>query len=176
MSRAPLAMGIHRVRARSTAAAACILLSGCSWLADMRDEKAGIQLDRLTAPPGYDVTVLARDIPVLRYDDIDNRLDRLPTPATVLDGLPDEERHGARFIAIGPDDKLYVSVGSPCNVCEPKNDEYGVILRVDADGSGREVVARGIRNSVGFDRHPRTRELWFTEERAGRAGPEPAER
>ena len=100
---------------------------------------------------------------VLRYDDVDQRLDRLPTPATVLDGLPKEKRHSARFMAIGPDDKLYVSVGSPCNVCESKNDDYGIIVRVNADGSGREIVARGIRNTVGFDWHPRTRELWFTD-------------
>ncbi len=100
---------------------------------------------------------------VMRYDNVDGSLDRLSAPVIVLDKLPDKERHGARYIAVGPDGRLHVSVGAPCDVCKPEGDEFGVILAVNADGSGREVIARGIRNSVGFDWHPSTRELWFTD-------------
>ena len=101
---------------------------------------------------------------VLRYDDIENRLDNPPVPVSVLSGFPDKDRHGAHYMAFGPDGKLYVSVGSPCDLCEAKDDEYGTILRINPDGTGKEVVARGIRNTVGFDWHPQTRELWFTEQ------------
>lgn len=66
-------------------------------------------------------------------------------------------------MGFGPDGKLYVSVGAPCDVCESINDEYGVIIRVNPDGTKREVVARGIRNSVGFDWHPITKAFWFTD-------------
>ena len=71
----------------------------------------------------------------------------------------------------GPDGKFYVSVGSPCDLCEAKNDEYGIIMSVNADGSGKEIVARGIRNSVGFDWHPQTRELWFVDQGQDNLGP-----
>ena len=109
---------------------------------------------------------------ILRYDDIENRLDTPPAPATVFDGFPDNDRHSAHYMAFGPDGKLYVSVGSPCDLCEAQNDEYGTILRANPDGSNREVVARGIRNSVGFDWHPQTRELWFTEQGQDNLGPD----
>ena len=73
---------------------------------------------------------------VLRFDDIENRLDKPPAPITVLDGMPDKQRHGVHYMAFGPDGKLYVSVGSLCDLCEAHNDEYGTIIRVNADGSG----------------------------------------
>lgn len=101
---------------------------------------------------------------ILRFDDIENRLDSPPPPTTVIDGLPDKVRHGAHFMDFGPDGKLYVSVGSPCDLCEAQNDEYGTIIRINPDGTGKEIVARGIRNTVGFDWHPQTRELWFSEQ------------
>ena len=101
---------------------------------------------------------------VLRYNDIENHLDNPPAPITVIDGFPDKERHGAHYMRFGPDGKLYVSVGSPCDLCEAKDDEYGTILRMNPDGSGKEIFARGIRNTVGFDWHPQTRELWFTDQ------------
>ena len=101
---------------------------------------------------------------VLRYNDIERHLDDPPAPVTVIDGFPDKERHGAHYMRFGPDGKLYLSVGSPCDLCEAKDDEYGTILRMNPDGSGKEVYARGIRNTVGFDWHPQTRELWFTDQ------------
>ncbi len=100
---------------------------------------------------------------IVRFQNIETRLDNPGAPEVVIDGLPDKARHDAHAMGFGPDGKLYVSVGSPCDVCEAIHDEYGVILRLNADGTGREVVARGIRNSVGFDWHPQTKALWFTE-------------
>ena len=99
---------------------------------------------------------------ILRYDDSDKRIDRPPTPVIVTDSLPKDTHHGWKFIAFGPDGKLYVPVGAPCNICAP-NDPHAAILRMNADGSGREVFARGIRNSVGFDWSPVDRSLWFTD-------------
>jgi glucose/arabinose dehydrogenase len=100
---------------------------------------------------------------VLRFDDIERRLANPPAPAVVSDRFPTEGHHGRKFIAFGPDGKLYVPVGVPCNVCELDPDRYGVIMRMNPDGSGLEVFARGLRNSVGFDWDPKTRELWFTD-------------
>jgi glucose/arabinose dehydrogenase len=100
---------------------------------------------------------------ILRLDDIENRLDHPPPPVVVSDRFPRETTHGWKFIAFGPDGKLYVPVGAPCNICEPEPDRYAIMARMNADGSGFEVYARGLRNSVGFDWDPATRELWFTD-------------
>lgn len=100
---------------------------------------------------------------ILRYDDIIARLRNPPKPVVVTDRFPAESHHGWKFIAFGPDGKLYVPVGAPCNICEPDPDRYALISRINPDGSGYEVFARGVRNSVGFDWDPRTRELWFDE-------------
>jgi len=100
---------------------------------------------------------------ILRYDDIERRLDRPPQPVVVSDAFPTDGHHGRKFIAFGPDGKLYVPVGAPCNVCAPDPERYAQISRMNADGSGREIVARGVRNSVGFAWHPVTGDLWFTD-------------
>lgn len=100
---------------------------------------------------------------ILRYDDIDNRLDNPPEPVVIRDDYPTDRAHGWKFIAFGPDGKLYVPVGAPCNICEPPGEIYASITRINADGSNREIIARGIRNTVGFDWHPGTGELWFTD-------------
>ena len=102
---------------------------------------------------------------VLRYDGIDGRLENPPKPVVVSDKLPSDRHHGWKFIAFGPDGLLYVPVGAPCNVCdkEKENPIYASIARMKPDGSGQEIFARGIRNTVGFDWHPQTRELWFTD-------------
>ena len=99
---------------------------------------------------------------VLRYDGIDDRLAQPPAAVRVGEPFPSESHHGWKFIAFGPDGKLYVPVGAPCNVCIP-DDRHGVIQRMNADGSGLETVARGVRNSVGFDWRPADRSLWFTD-------------
>lgn len=100
---------------------------------------------------------------ILRYDAIEQNLARPPAPVVVTDRLPDETHHGWKFIAFGPDGKLYVPVGAPCNICKPDPQRHANILRMNPDGSGREVFAEGVRNTVGFDWQPRSGELWFTD-------------
>jgi len=99
---------------------------------------------------------------ILRFDDIEAHLDKPPKPVVVRDDLPTDKHHGWKFIAFGPDDRLYVPIGAPCNICN-KPDPYAAIMRMSADGSGTEIFARGIRNTVGFDWNPLTKELWFTD-------------
>ena len=99
---------------------------------------------------------------ITRYDNIEANLDKLPAPVMVYDKLPGDIPHGWKFIKIGPDGKLYVPVGAPCNICEP-SEKYTKIFRMNLDGSGVEVVAHGMRNTVGFDFDPKTGDLWFTD-------------
>jgi glucose/arabinose dehydrogenase len=98
---------------------------------------------------------------ILRYDAIERSLDNIPEPKIVRDDLPKDRHHGWKYIAFGPDGKLYVPIGAPCNVCNEPN--YAVIARMNPDGSGHEIFARGIRNTVGFTWHPETKHLWFTD-------------
>jgi glucose/arabinose dehydrogenase len=100
---------------------------------------------------------------LLRFDDIEQRLDAPPEPVVVRDSLPNPGAgHTWKFIAFGPDDMLYMSVGAPCNAClSPPL--VSAIVRMRPDGSNMEVFAEGVRNSVGFDWHPQSRELWFTD-------------
>ncbi|MFQ5709970.1 MAG: PQQ-dependent sugar dehydrogenase [bacterium] len=100
---------------------------------------------------------------VLRYDDIESHFQHPRKPAIVNDTFPSERHHGWKFIRFGPDGWLYVPVGAPCNICERKDARYASIMRMHADGSGLEIFARGVRNTVGFDWHPQTKELWFTD-------------
>ena len=99
---------------------------------------------------------------ILRFDNIDSRLGNPPIPVTVTSGFPADTHHGWKFIAFGPDGLLYVPMGAPCNVCE-SDVGYANIQRMKPDGSARETVAAGVRNTVGFDWHPRDRALWFTD-------------
>jgi glucose/arabinose dehydrogenase len=99
---------------------------------------------------------------VLRYDGIERNPDARPVNLTAAFDLPRDEHHGWKFAAFGPDGRLYVNVGVPCNICEYDRDRYALIVSINPDGSGRRVEAKGIRNSVGFDWHPTTRELWAT--------------
>ena len=102
---------------------------------------------------------------LLRYDSIESRLDNPPAPVVVYDDYPDALHHGWKYIAFGPDDKLYVPVGAPCNICDSTvvDERFASITRMDPDGSNREIVAHGVRNTVGFTWHPVTGELWFTD-------------
>jgi len=111
---------------------------------------------------------------ILRFDDIESTVATLstarPRAVVVTDRFPREGHHGWKFIRFGPDGWLYVPVGAPCNVCEPDPARYALISRIKPDGSGYEVFARGVRNSVGFDWDPRTSELWFTDNGRDRLG------
>lgn len=101
---------------------------------------------------------------ILRFDNIENQLAKPPKPVVVYDKYPTDEHHGWKYIAFGPDGKLYVPVGAPCNICEPENPIYCTITRLDVEKVGEpEIMQRGIRNSVGFTWHPTTKELWFTD-------------
>ena len=114
---------------------------------------------------------------VLRYDNIEDKLDNPGEPVELTEkyNLPDTIHHNWKYVAFGPDGKMYVQVGSNCNVCEVNPGVHGQIRRYNADGSGMEIVARGVRNTVGFDWHPVTKELWFTDngrDWAGNDGPQ----
>jgi len=100
---------------------------------------------------------------ILRYDDIEAHLTKPPPPVVVNDSYPRDTYHGWKFIRVGPDGMLYVPVGAPCNICQRPDARYAAMTRLKLDGTGFEVFARGIRNSVGFDWHPETKELWFTD-------------
>jgi len=120
----------------------------------------------LNMPVGVDyfegnlyVTAVSR---ILRFKDILSHLDN-PVVEVIRDDLPTDTWHGWRYIKIGPDRKIYLPIGAPCNVCENENPIYATILRMELDGSGQEIFASGIRNTVGFDWHPVTGELWFTD-------------
>ena len=122
--------------------------------------------DKLTQPNGVAfrdgslyVAVIDK---VYRYDRIEDDPNAKPVDLSDRFKLPPDVHHNWKFIAFGPDKKLYVPVGAPCNICEP-TEQHAHIRRYNPDGSGMEIVARGVRNSVGFDFHPKTGELWFTD-------------
>lgn len=104
---------------------------------------------------------LATPKDITRFDNIEDKLADIGKGTVIYDKLPGEVPHGWKFIKVGPDNKLYVSIGANCNVCEVK-DEFATINRMNLDGSGFERVANGVRNTVGFDFHPKTGELWYT--------------
>jgi len=99
---------------------------------------------------------------IIRFDDIEQRLTSPPQPVVVKDGFMGSGNHQWRYIAFGPDGKLYIALGAPCNVCRP-DEPYGTIARMNPDGSGFEIYARGVRNSVGLAFHPGNGQLWFTD-------------
>jgi glucose/arabinose dehydrogenase len=100
---------------------------------------------------------------VLRYDAIEDNLRKPPVPVVVSAGFPGDRHHGWKFIRFGPDGYLYVPVGAPCNVCLRADPRYASVMRMKPDGTGLEVFASGVRNTVGFDWHPQSHELWFTD-------------
>lgn len=100
---------------------------------------------------------------IIRFDRIEERLRNPPAPVVVNDSFPTEGHHGWKFIRFGPDNRLYVPVGAPCNICESKDSRFASIMRMDPSGKNLEIFARGVRNTVGFDWHPVTNELWFTD-------------
>lgn len=130
-------------------------------------EKVFVIADNLKMPNGIafkngDLYV-AENHQVIRYDNIEQDLSNPPKPVVVRKDLPSKKHHGWRYIKFGPDGRLYISIGAPCNVCEPEKPMFASISRMDADGKHFEVYAKGVRNSVGFDWHPITKELWFTD-------------
>jgi glucose/arabinose dehydrogenase len=102
---------------------------------------------------------------IIKFENIENTFRDNPSYTVVRDDFPTDRSHGWKFIKFGPDGKLYVPVGAPCNICLKENEDvrYASITRMNSEGSEFEVFARGIRNTVGFDWHPNTSELWFTD-------------
>lgn len=134
---------------------------------DDRADRVHVVAQDLTMPVGVDLRDGALYISsldrVVRLDGIDDRLENPPTPVVVSDGFPGEAHHGWKFIRFGPDGWLYVPVGAPCNLCLKDDERYASIMRMRPDGSGLEVYAHGVRNTVGFDWHPESKALWFTD-------------
>ena len=109
---------------------------------------------------------------VLRFDAIESNLDSPGEPVVLNDTLPTERAHGWKYLGFSPDGQLYVPVGAPCNICDRTDEDprFGTILRMNPDGTGEEIFAQGVRNSVGFDWQPETEELWFTNNARDRLG------
>jgi glucose/arabinose dehydrogenase len=99
---------------------------------------------------------------ISKIENIESNLDNPPKPTVIFSDLPKEEAHGWKFLTVGPDNKLYFQVGAPCNICMP-SERHATIYRLNLDGSGLEVVAKGIRQIVGMDWHPVSKQLYFTE-------------
>ncbi len=135
---------------------------------DYKADKKYIIAEGLHMPNGValkngDLYVAERS-KIWRFRDIDNHLNTPPEPELIYEQFPEDDHHGWKFIAFGPDGKLYVPVGAPCNVCERLDDQfYASITRMNDDGSDLNIFAHGIRNTVGFSWHPLTGELWFTD-------------
>ena len=100
---------------------------------------------------------------IIRFNHITQSLAKPPKPQIVYDKLPSDKRHGWKYLRFGMDNKLYSAVGAPCNSCEPKKEIYGSLFRMNTDGSNFEIIASGVRNSVGFDWHPKTKALYFSD-------------
>ncbi len=134
---------------------------------DGRSDLSTIIAKGLTNPNG--VAFLGNDLYVaersriLRYKKFKSGKNRTGSPEIVRSDFPDDREHGWKYIAFGPDEYLYVPVGVPCNVCLRSDPRYGSIMRMKPDGSDIGMFARGIRNTVGFDWHPVTKTLWFTD-------------
>jgi glucose/arabinose dehydrogenase len=99
---------------------------------------------------------------ISKIDNIEDKLDNPPKPTVIFSDLPKDEAHGWKYLTVGPDEKLYFQVGAPCNICMP-SERHSKIYRLNLDGSGLEVVAHGIRQIVGMDWHPVSKQLYFTE-------------
>ncbi len=100
---------------------------------------------------------------IIRFDDVAKHLTSPPRPVTVYDQFPAERLHGWKYLRFGPDGKLYTALGAPCNVCESEDPRFASLMRLNPDGSQLEILARGVRNSVGFDWQPGTNRLFFND-------------
>jgi glucose/arabinose dehydrogenase len=135
--------------------------------ADYKLDKVVVVAKGLDTPNGIaykDGTLYIAEVErLLKIERIDEKLENAPAPVLVMDKLPDEKHHGWRYMRFGPDGWLYIPIGAPCNNCLRQEPIFSTIARMRTDGGGLEVFASGVRNSVGFDWHPETKELWFTE-------------
>ncbi len=134
---------------------------------DHRAEKKFVLASGLRMPNGVAFRdgdlYIAEVSRITKLEDIESRLANPPQPVVVYDQFPSKGHHGWKYIAFGPDGKLYVPVGAPCNICDPDEEIFASITRLNPDGTGLEIVQHGVRNTVGFDWHPVTGKLWFSE-------------
>lgn len=100
---------------------------------------------------------------IIRFDNIDQQLNKPPKPTVIYKNFPAKKSHGWKYLRFGPDNKLYTAVGAPCNICLPKAMIFTSLLRLNTDGTHMQILARGIRNTVGFDWQPKTNTLYFAE-------------
>lgn len=132
---------------------------------DGQADKTYMIAQGLEAPSGvalHNGDLYVAEIPRLRrYKNIEAQLDDPPPGAVLVSDLPTRRHHGLRFIRFGPDNRLYMGIGAPCNVCEAPG--FGVILSMTPQGTDKRVFAKGVRNTVGFDWQPDTGVLWFTD-------------
>ncbi len=135
-----------------------------------RDGKADhvyVLASGLTLPNGVaylDGDLYVAEVPrLIRFKNILSHLNKPPEPDVVYDWFPTKLHHGWKYLRVGPDGKLYMPIGAPCNICRSKRALFATIIRMTKDGEDLEIFARGIRNSVGFDWHPKTHEMFFTD-------------
>ncbi len=134
---------------------------------DGKIEKTVVLATRLNAPNGLaffegDLYVAEIDR-ILRFKSVEKNIGADLSVSVIFSKLPNDRHHGYRVIGIGPDKKLYVGIGAPCNVCLIDRKNFGVIKRLNLDGTEVETFAYGVRNTVGFDWDPITGELWFND-------------
>ena len=134
---------------------------------DFKADKKWVVATGLNSPNGVafkDGDLYVAEISrILKFPDIEKKLNNPGRPEVVADDYPTETHHGWKYIAFGPDGKLYIPVGAPCNICDSDEEIFASITRMNADGTGREIYAHGVRNTVGFTWHPESKELWFTD-------------
>jgi glucose/arabinose dehydrogenase len=134
---------------------------------DYKAEKQYLIASKLNMPNGVALKngdlYVAEVNRILRFKNIEANLEQPGQPEVIYDKFPTEKHHGWKYIAFGPDEKLYVPVGAPCNICESEDKIFNTITRMNPDGSNFEIVHSGVRNTVGFTWHPSTKELWFTD-------------
>jgi glucose/arabinose dehydrogenase len=141
---------------------------------DFKGDKVYVIASGLNMPNGVAYKdgdlYIAENSRISKISNVESNLSSPTKPQTVYDKYPTDDSHGWKYIAFGPDGKLYVPVGAPCNICEPSNPIYASITRINADGTGFEIFASGVRNTVGFTWHPVTNNIWFTDNGRDRLG------
>ncbi len=134
---------------------------------DMKADRKWVLATGLNSPNGVafrDGDLYVAEISrILKFPDIESKLESPGKPVVIYDGYPTKTHHGWKYIAFGPDGMLYVPVGAPCNICESEDEIFGTITRIDVSDPKPEIIANGVRNTVGFNWHPETGELWFTD-------------
>jgi glucose/arabinose dehydrogenase len=133
-------------------------------IAEQGDRKPKVIIDNMPLATGIAFhkgsLYVGTNTKIVRYDNVEDNLDKLGEPKVLNDKLPGGTDHSWKYFRIR-DDKLYYNIGAPCNICDPG--EYAKVYRMNLDGSNVETIASGVRNTVGFDFDPKTGDLWLTD-------------